>query len=114
MNNGFDDVRRNMEEVLRNQMRKKAESAMDEVGHYLANYAKDNHLWTPRTGDTDRSTVGGLYESTAEYVRAVLSAGMTYDVFLELAREGRWAWLNPAVEANQSAINSIIVRHMSL
>ena len=113
MTGGFDEVERNLDK-LEADLRRRAARAMDEVGIHLANYAKTHHLWTPRTGATDVSTVGGLYEETQEYVRAVLSAGMTYNVFLELARSGRWSWLKPAVDANHSTILRIIERHMTL
>lgn len=119
MTGGFDEVYRNMDAWER-QFRKKAEEAIDEIGHFLANYAKKNHQWgNPYskgyipTGATDLSTKGGLYESATDYVRGVLSAGMDYNVFLELAREGKWAWLWPAVEANQTTIMGILERHLS-
>jgi hypothetical protein len=88
------------------------DAAAEEIAHLLEAYAKSNHLWTPRTGNTDNSTKGTVAERTREYVLVVLSAGMEYDVFLETARQGKWAWLWPAVEANRENILKILARHL--
>lgn len=87
-------------------------AAGGEIASLLANYAKTNHPWTPRTGATDVSTKGTVVEATAEFVTIVLSAGMTYDVFLEFARQGKWAWLGPAVEACKPQILESLGRHL--
>lgn len=110
---GFQEVNRNLDNLER-EIHRRAVNAMDEVGHFLANYAKTHHPWTPRTGATDVSTVGGIESETKEYVRAVLSAGMSYDVFLELAKDGRWSWLWPSVTSNQQNIMRILERHLAL
>lgn len=86
--------------------------AADEIAHLLAAYAKANHPWKPRTGNTDNSTTGTIATITKEYALIVLSAGMEYDVFLELARQGKWSWLWPAVEANEKRIMEIVARHL--
>lgn len=106
MNRALDDLER--------EIHRRTVAAGDEIGHMLANYAKTHHPWTPRTGATDVSTQGGVYEQTREYVRVVLSAGMSYNVFLELARSGEWAWLYPTVQANQQNIMRILERHLAL
>jgi hypothetical protein len=85
-------------------IRKKARIAMENISAILEGYAKTHHPWTPRTGATDASTVGTIDEVTERMIGVVLTAGMNYDVFLELAREGRWAWLWPAIEANLETI----------
>lgn len=113
MTGGFDEVFRNLN-ALEQDFHRRAAVAMDEVGKMLENHARTNHLWKDRSGNTNNSTIGGLSEQTREYVRAVLSAGMTYDVFLELARGGKWAWLMPAVEANRLQILQIINRNMDV
>lgn len=88
------------------------EDAADEIAHLLESYAKSNHLWKPKTGNTDTSTKGSVAELTNEYALIVLSAGMDYDVFLELARAGKWSWLWPAIEANPKRIMQILVKHL--
>lgn len=110
---GFREVERALDD-LEKEIHRRTGRAGDEIGHYLANYAKTHHLWTPRTGLTDVSTQGGVYKETREYVQVVLSAGMSYNVFLELAMQGRWSWLRPAVEASQQQIMSILERHLAL
>lgn len=110
---GMDVVVRNLDE-FNAEMRRRAARTMDIIGHHLANDAKTNHPWTPRTGATDVSTIGGLVAETQEYVKAAFQAGMTYNVFLELAREGRWAWLWPTVERNQAWIENALIQGMSL
>lgn len=100
---GFREVEKALDD-LEKRMYQRAYDAMDEIGHHLANDAKTHHEWQPVTGATDVSTVGGVYEATQEFIRVVLSAGMDYDVFLETARQGRWAWLHPTVTRNQAYI----------
>lgn len=82
----------------------KARRAMEEIAAILEGYAKTHHDWIPRTGDTDVSTRGFINEVTPKMISVALTAGMDYDVFLELAHEGKWAWLWPAVEENLDLI----------
>jgi hypothetical protein len=82
--------------------------AMEEIAAVLEAYAKTNHPWTSRTSHTVQSIRGQIGEATRDYIKVYLSAGMDYDVFLELAREGKWAWLFPAVEANVDKIKQIL------
>jgi hypothetical protein len=83
---------------------RRARQTADEIAIYLESYAKSHHRWKPVTGATDVSTQGTWEELRGEVFRVVLSAGMDYDVFLELARGGRWAWLWPAIEENRDQI----------
>lgn len=86
--------------------------AADEIAHLLAAHAKTHHAWQPVTGATDASTQAGILEATQEYVTVALSAGMDYDVFLELARAGKWAWLWPAVEECKPQMAAILERRL--
>lgn len=83
-----------------------------EIAMLLEAYAKDHHPWQDRTGDTRQSIQGTVAEISDEMVLILLSAGMNYDVFLELARGGKWAWLWPAVIANQRKILGILRRNL--
>ena len=85
-----------------------------EVGAVLEAYAKANHPWTPQTGATDASTRGYVSEVTPRYVTVALTAGMDYNVFLELAHDGKWAWLYPAVEANADQIVGVVEKRMRI
>jgi hypothetical protein len=117
---GLDVVLGNLERLGSDFVRKRHDAA-DEIGHLLADYAKAHHKWGnpysagyEPTGATDTSTKGDIVEETTEYVMVALSAGMDYDVFLELARRGRWAWLAPAVEANRERMMEIMVKRLSV
>jgi len=100
---GQDQVNRNLDKWYQGTLRN-AVQAMEEIAAILEGYAKSNHPWKPDTGNTDVSTHGFIAEATPLVINAVLTAGMEYDVFLELARDGKWAWLWPAVEANLDTI----------
>jgi len=100
---GDEEVQRNLDRWYSGAMAI-LRTTMDEIGAILEGYAKSHHLWTPRTGATDVSTRGRIGEATENFITVYLSAGMDYDVFLELAREGKWSWLYPAVVANSDLI----------
>ncbi|MGL1399977.1 hypothetical protein ACSTI4_23555, partial [Vibrio parahaemolyticus] len=75
-----------------------ASAAAQEIALTLQHYAQANHPWKMDTGATDLSTLGEVSEDLSAHVYTiVLSAGMDYDVFLELAHSGKWAWIWPAV-----------------
>lgn len=105
---GLDQVQRRLDLYV-NGLRNSAREAAAEIAELLANYAKTHHDWQPQTGNTDNSTMGTVQEVEGEVIRIILSAGMDYDVFLELARSGRWAWLFPAVQACAGQIRSILI-----
>jgi hypothetical protein len=86
-------------------------AAAEEIGDLLANYAKSHHAWKPRTGATDASTTSAVIDGN-DVIDIYLAAGMDYDVFLELARDGKWAWLFPAIEANKERIMQILVARL--
>lgn len=85
--------------------------AADEIAQLLASYAKSHHLWKPKTGATDASILGTVVDGD-DIIEIYLSAGMDYDVFLELARDGKWSWLWPAVEANVDKIRAILLKRL--
>ncbi len=85
--------------------------AGNEIAQLLEVYAKQNHPWKDDTGDTRASIRGEIVEFTDQLVQIAVSAGMDYDVYLELYHNGRWSWLLPAVLANESKIMDIIKKH---
>jgi hypothetical protein len=101
---GQEEVFRNLDKWYSEGILKKAATVMEEIAAILEGYSKSHHPWNPRTGATDTSTRGFIAEATPQVITAVLTAGMEYDIFLELSREGKWAWLWPAVEANMELI----------
>ena len=105
---GLDNVLRRLD-IAAAGMRANALAAAQEIAALLETYAKQNHPWTPDTGATDASTRGTVIDA-GDIITIVLSAGMDYDKFLELARGGKWAWLWPAVTDNADAIRDILRR----
>ena len=101
---GVEQVQKNLD-VVAQQVYKRAMRAMEEMAALLENYAKTHHDWKPQTGATDVSTKATV-EAAGDFITIYLSAGMDYDVFLELAREGKWSWLFPAVEAYEDVIRA--------
>lgn len=107
---GLRDVERSLEALYTGERRAIA-NAMREICSVLADWAKTNHDWMPETGNTDASTRADIVKAGLDEIVVALSAGMSYDVFLELAHSGRWAWLWPAMTANQTRILEILVKH---
>jgi hypothetical protein len=83
-------------------------SAAGEIASLLQGDARANHTWKPQTGNTDNSTLGQVVSVAAESIVVALSAGMSYDVFLELARNGQYAWLLPCILRNRTRILEIM------
>jgi hypothetical protein len=109
--NGIDTVVGNLE-IFAESLRQRAWEAADEIGFLLESYAKGDHPWKPETGATDASTRHDVVDAGGDIIEIYLSAGMDYDVFLELARGGKWAWLWPSVEANKDNIQKILVKRL--
>lgn len=101
-------------DILRNlaAVKKRMESGLDKglvkAVEMIADYARTHHKYTKRSGDTEATTEGGMYERTAEKLVAIVTAGMDYDVFLERARKGAWAFLWPAVLDKKGDVLKII------
>ena len=87
---------------------------LEQAMELIAYYARTEHLYTRRTGLTEQTTVGGIYEATAAKVVGIVSASMSYDEFLEAAREGKWAFLWPAMMAHREEILALIAAGGSL
>ena len=86
--------------------------AADEIALLLEGYAKSHHPWTARSGNTTDSVKGTVAEASDEIVRVVLSAGMDYDLFLEVCHDGRWAWLWPAIVECKDTIRTILKKRL--
>lgn len=132
---GLDTVLRNLGEY-ENKMLRAVVAAGEEIGALLENHAKTDHGDTPRaagyvypgggvkrfreggkgwgdvTGATNISTKGQVSEITRDFVMVALSAGTEYSVFLELARDGKWAWLFDSLVDNKDKIIQILARHL--
>lgn len=110
---GMESAQRKLAEVAI-LIQERAKIAVEEVMVALEGWAKSEHLYTDRTSNTTVSIKGQVAEASALLVRGVLSAGMDYDIFLELARDGRWAFLWPTIEKHKDDILAIIEARMKL
>lgn len=112
-------VERDLNLVMRNlavavqSMQEAMHDAAVEIAQILQTYAKSHHLWQPVTGQTDATTTAQIVEETERHILIALSAETPWAQFLELARQGRFAWLWPAVEANRNLVMEIFRRHLS-
>ena len=111
---GADQVLANLDKWVK-QQQNAAEVAMSEVMAALEGWAKVEHRWgNPYskgyrpTGNLANSIRGEVAEVTPDHVRGVLSAGMEYAIFLELARDGKWAWLWPVIIRHEQDIIKIL------
>ena len=96
--------------ALQERFAERIEGAASEIAHALEQYALNHHPWEIDTGQTNETTKGRIIEFSREMVVIALSAGMDYDVFLELAHDGKWAWLWPTIMANIDMIRTTIVK----
>lgn len=86
--------------------------AIIEIMALLEKWAKDEHAYTDRTGALTASITGEIAEVSEDLVRGTLSAGTSAAVFLELAHEGKWAFLWPVIERHKDDIAAVLARHM--
>lgn len=107
---GIREVQRNLAALYAGQRAALAE-AFKEIGALLLADALENHPWKDQTGDTRASMKAEIVKADVDEIVLSLSAGMDYDVFLELARDGKWAWLWPCMMRNQDRIIEILLRH---
>jgi len=71
------------------------------------NDAHDPPYWD-ETGNLTNSIRGEIAEVTPVLIRGVLTAGMEYGVFLELARNGKWAFLWPTIINHEAEILAML------
>lgn len=122
---GIEQVVSALEQYVKDQ-RERAKLACAEVAHLLENYAIREHPWTVRTGWTTHTTHGVWQAITEDIYEIVISAGMTYDIFLEHeaaqyqkligiggVKQTEWSWLWPALMANRDEIMRIFQKHLS-
>lgn len=138
MNTGADMVLAGLEEFAAS-LNAKASLAMEEVAAALKGWAKSEHggdgpvnaqpsiavngerrnpphdppFWD-LTGATTNSIKGGIAEVSKSLISAYLSAGMDYDVELELARDGKWAFLWPTITRHKDDILAILQLRLTL
>lgn len=95
------------------EMLRDIEGAGEEIAVLLEGYAKEHHPWQNRTGELEASISADVESFTGAVLTVALSAGTDYAQFLELARDGRWAWLWPAMLACVGGIEEILTRRLA-
>lgn len=110
---GVAEVNANLQKAVE-KMRQAAETAMQEVAELLQEYARANHPWQNQSGQTEATTQAGITELSADLIRVTLSTETDYSKFLELARDGTWAWLWPMLVACEEAIKAILIKHLGV
>lgn len=69
----------------------------------LEGEAKRSAPWTDRTGNA-RNSIQGTAGWDGETLKVILSGGMHYSVYLELAHEKKYAILKPTIDKNAPEI----------
>ena len=104
---GMDALKRQLDAYVVD-VQQRVEVAANKIMLDLETWAKAEHPYQDDTGANTASIRGYVTEATPYMVRGVLSAGMEYSVFLELARNGKYAFLAPVVERHKSEITQIL------
>lgn len=94
------------------EMEEAAKHSAEIIADDLTEYAKAHHPWQNDTGETERTTQGIVHFTKAHYVYVSLQTGTPYSLFLELAHNGKWAWLFAALLANQAKMLETWKREM--
>lgn len=71
----------------------------DTAAHKMEGEAKRKAPWTDRTSHA-RQSISGTSGWEGDKLKIVLSGGMAYSVYLELAHEKRYAILKPTIDKN--------------
>lgn len=75
----------------------------DAAAKKLEGEAKRNAPWKDRTGHA-RQSIQGTAGWDGETLKVILSGGMSYSVYLELAHEKKYAILKPTIDKNAPEI----------
>lgn len=103
---GIDQIQRNLSK-LESRLHQQAGLAADEIAQYLESYSKQNAPFTDRSTNLRGSIDGDWERVRIDLYRVILSAGMDYAIFVELVRDGKYAFLWPAIVDSQEAIRGI-------
>jgi len=74
----------------------------------LEGWAKAEHGYTDRTTNLTNSIKGLVGQVSPTEATGYLTATMEYAIFVELARNGKWAFLWPVIERHRADILEII------
>jgi hypothetical protein len=110
---GLAEVERNLR-LAQEALLARARLAADEIATLLESWAKANAPFKDRTGNLRQSIAGSWAQSKPDVFRVVISAGMSYAAFVELLHQGRYAYLWPAVTANDARIMEIWQKRLAI
>lgn len=104
------EIERNFD-LLFVEMEAGARRACERWGQELQDYAKTHHPWRNRTGMTEATTRAQVI-TMQEELAVMVFAETPYSKFLELARNGEWSWLYPAVQAMEPRFYQLLVEEL--
>lgn len=73
----------------------------DAAAKKMANWAKENQPWTPRTGDAQKFLSGDAYWQDKNILVTAVMHNVDYGIWLELAHEKKYAVLENAIETQR-------------
>lgn len=110
---GLDTILRNLSEAERKVVTGRI-SAAEEIGALLEAYAKKNAPFTDRTGNLRNSISSKITKVTADSVTLLLMASMNYAIYVEKRWGGKYAYLQPAIDANIHRIGEILRKRLGV
>lgn len=84
----------NYVQTIRNAVRRLADRRSPEIEAWM----KVNAPWTDRTGNARQTLGAEVNDLAGGAVEILMSHGMDYGIFLELAHAGNWAIIGPAID----------------
>lgn len=90
-----------------------ADTAMHELMQQMEGWAKEEHAWVVGRPHTEGSIQGLVTTVGPSIITGTLSVDMDAGLWLEMARDGKWAWLWPVVMNHRADIMRILGRAMA-
>lgn len=91
---------------------RRVHQAIRAVADYFApvieTYAKENAIWTDRTANARQNLHGWVEELSKTVVSIWLSHGVEYGLWLEVAHQGRYQIIWPALQAHLEPIRQML------
>ena len=101
---------------LKNFDRRKTERvriAVSQTQSLIAAYARGNHPYTDRTSNLTKSIQPGRITETSNSINGEVNANMEYAKYVEERWGQRYAYLGPALLANQREFNRLVRKALS-
>lgn len=85
----------------------------ERVSQKVEEWAKQNAPWSDRTGDARRLLSGSAFWEDRDNIVMMISHGVPYGVYLELAFAREYAILDDAIEAHKDELINAVSRLLS-